>query len=160
MARLRIPGWLSPWSVRVIHAGARWMRPLTVGVRAAVFDGAGRVFLVRHSYVAGWHLPGGAVEPGETVGDALRRELREEAGLLIEGEPALLGVFFNRAVSRRDHVIVFVVRQFRTAEAPKADWEIVEKGFFPLDQLPGETTSATRARLGEIASEGARAPDW
>ena len=160
MAPLRVPDWLSPWSVRAIHAGARWIRPLTVGVRAAVFDGSGRVFLVRHSYVAGWHLPGGAVEPGETVGDALRRELREEAGLLIEGEPTILGVFFNRAVSRRDHVIVFVVRQFRAAESPKADWEIVEKGFFALDQLPSETTSATRARLGEIPTEGPRSPDW
>ena len=68
MRRFRLPDWMSPMGVRTIHAGARWVRPLTIGVRAAIIDADDRVFLVRHSYVAGWHLPGGAVEPGETIG--------------------------------------------------------------------------------------------
>ena len=56
-------------------------RGLTIGVRALVFDGEGRVFLVKHTYVAGWHMPGGGVETGETLVAALDRELREEGNI-------------------------------------------------------------------------------
>ena len=47
----------------------------------AVFDGEGRVLLVRQSYVAGWRLPGGGVGRGEPPDAAMRRELAEEVGL-------------------------------------------------------------------------------
>ena len=68
---------------------------MTLGVRGVVLDGDKRVFLVKHSYVSGWHLPGGGVEVGETFGDALRRELMEEGRIELVGEARLHGVFFN-----------------------------------------------------------------
>jgi hypothetical protein len=43
---------------RAAQAWFRLRRPLTLGVRAAVFDGEGRIALVRHTYTPGWHLPG------------------------------------------------------------------------------------------------------
>ena len=49
---------------RLLHLHWRFSRGLTLGVRAVVIDAGGKVFLVRHSYVSGWHLPGGGVEPG------------------------------------------------------------------------------------------------
>src|ERR1044072_10030927 len=94
---------------RVLHLYWRFARGMTLGVRAVVIDPAGRVFLVKHSYVAGWHLPGGGVETGETVREALARELMEEGGITALGSPDLHGIFFNSRVSRRDHVSVFLV---------------------------------------------------
>ncbi len=74
MNRFALPAFTARPVVWLIHAAARFVRPLTMGVRGVVFDTEGRVFLVRHSYVPGWHFPGGAVEPGETARAALIRE--------------------------------------------------------------------------------------
>src|SRR3954463_2474692 len=97
---------------RIFHLYWRFARGMTLGVRAVVLDGDNRVFLVKHSYVEGWHLPGGGVEVGETFEHALRRELAGEGRIDLSGEPALHGIFFNSHVSRRDHVAVYLVRQF------------------------------------------------
>jgi 8-oxo-dGTP pyrophosphatase MutT (NUDIX family) len=125
-------------------------RGMTLGVRGVVLDGDDKVFLVRHSYVAGWHLPGGGVEVGETFLHALRRELVEEGRIELTGEPVLHGLFFNSHVSRRDHVAVYVVRQFRQDRLPKPNHEIVECGFYHADALPAETTRGTRLRIAEV----------
>src|SRR5882672_1361250 len=130
---------------RCMHLYWRLTRGLTLGVRGLVIDDDRRVFLVQHTYVRGWHLPGGGVEPGETLLDALIRELREEANIEPTAPPRLHGIFFNERVSRRDHVAVFVVKDFRQIGAPVPDHEIVAHGFFPLDELPSDTTAATRA---------------
>jgi 8-oxo-dGTP pyrophosphatase MutT (NUDIX family) len=135
---------------RVLHLYWRFSRGLTLGVRALVVDEDRRVFLVRHSYVRGWHLPGGGVEPGETMIDALIRELREEANIEPTAPPRLHGVFYNDHASRRDHVAVFVLVDFRQIAAPVPNREIVAHGFFTLDTLPNDTTAATRARIIEV----------
>ena len=144
---------------RTMHTWWRFSRPMTLGVRAAILR-PGEVFLVRHGYIAGWHLPGGGVEAGETAEDALRREVLEEGAIAVEGSPRLHGLFFNHHVSRRDHVAVYVVEQFRVLGPRAPDREILEAGFFPLDRLPDATTRATRARLAEIAGAQTRSPTW
>jgi len=141
---------LEPLVRRAMHAYWRFARGLTLGVRAVVLDGQGRVFLVQHSYIAGWHLPGGGVEAGETTGEALARELMEEGNIVLDAEPALHGIYFNRRTSRRDHVALFVVRDFRQDAAPVPNHEIVAHGFFPPDALPPETGAGTRARIAEV----------
>jgi 8-oxo-dGTP pyrophosphatase MutT (NUDIX family) len=145
---------------RVLHLYWRLSRGLTLGVRAMVLDDRGRVFLVKHTYTPGWHLPGGGVEPGETLFEALARELEEEGNILLAGPPQLHGVFFNAAVSRRDHVALFVVRAFRQPAPPVPDREIMAHGFFPLDDLPGDTVSAVRARLAEVVKGVPVSPRW
>lgn len=145
---------------RLFHLGALALRGMTLGVRGAAFDEAGRVCLVRHTYVAGWHLPGGGVEVGETAEEALARELREEGNVEATGRPRLLGIAFNTRSSRRDHVLVYEVRAFRSLGPKAADREIAEAGFFPLDALPEGTTEATRERLAEIREGRPVAPRW
>jgi 8-oxo-dGTP pyrophosphatase MutT (NUDIX family) len=135
---------------RVFHLYWRFARGMTLGVRAVVLDGDNRVFLVKHSYVSGWYLPGGGVEVGESVREALRRELVEEGRIELSGEPVLHGLFFNDHVSSRDHVAVYVVRQFRQDRLPEPNHEIVDCGFFETDALPAETTRGTRLRLSEV----------
>jgi len=149
---------LEPAIRRVLHFYWRFARGLTMGVRGVVIDREGRGLLVRHSYVAGWHLPGGGVETGETVHEALARELLEEGGISVLGSPALHGIFFNARVSRRDHVAVFVVRDFTEGGGPLHPREIIEHGFFAPDALPEGTTRGTRARLAEVL-DGAPVPD-
>jgi 8-oxo-dGTP pyrophosphatase MutT (NUDIX family) len=145
---------------RLFHLYFRLSRPMTLGVRAAVLNSQEAVLLVRHSYTPGWHLPGGGVEPGETLLDALAKELREEAMIALAGEPRLHGVFYNDRYSRRDHVAVYVVRDFLSLGERKPDREILETGFFPLDRLPEATSQATRARLAEILDGRPLSPKW
>ncbi len=152
--------WRERLLVRAVHLYSRLMRGMTLGVRCAVLDEAGRVFLVRHTYVPGWHLPGGGVEVGETLLETLAKELSEEACIRLKGEPVLHGIFFNRIASRRDHVAVYVARDFVVESAKQPDREIAEAGWFSLDALPEGTTAGTRRRLAEILDRAMTRADW
>ncbi|TMQ10733.1 MAG: NUDIX domain-containing protein [Deltaproteobacteria bacterium] len=62
------------------------MMPI-VGVGAIVFDDRGRVLLVERGRPPGqglWSIPGGKLEPRETLAQAVAREVREETGLIVE----------------------------------------------------------------------------
>ena len=145
---------------RLLHFYWRFSRGLTVGVRAAVLDGDGRVFLVKHTYTKGWYLPGGGVEAGETLLQALARELAEEGNIEITGPPVLHGLFFHPIYSNRDHVAVYTVRDFRQTAPPQPNGEIAAHGFFPFNALPPDTTAGTRARIAELADGKPAAERW
>jgi 8-oxo-dGTP pyrophosphatase MutT (NUDIX family) len=151
---------LEPALRRALHAYWRFARAMTLGVRALVIDANGRIFLVKHSYISGWYLPGGGVEAGETLLQALARELREEGNIEMTEAPRLHGMFFNDRVSRRDHVALFVVRGFRQSAAPVPDREIVAHGFFDVDALPNDTTASTRARIIEVLGGAPASEQW
>ncbi|MEM7300800.1 MAG: NUDIX domain-containing protein [Pseudomonadota bacterium] len=145
---------------RLFHL--RWLitRPMTLGARAAAFDEAGRVFLVRHTYVPGWHLPGGGVERGETVWQAMEKELSEEGNIRLSGPARFFGMYKNLHASKRDHVALFVCRSIEQTAPMQPNFEIAETGFFAVDTLPQETTPATRRRLAEIMLDNQPDPFW
>jgi ADP-ribose pyrophosphatase YjhB (NUDIX family) len=145
---------------RLLHLYWRFARAMTLGVRAVVIDPQGRIFLVKHSYVSGWHLPGGGVEAGETIAEALARELREEGNIELCAPPRLHGMYFNDRDSRRDHVALFVVRDFRQTAAPVPDHEIIAHGFFAVSELPSDTTAGTRTRILEVLGDAPARGRW
>lgn len=151
---------LAPATRRLLHLYWRVSRGLTLGVRGLVFDARGRVFLVKHSYIPGWHLPGGGVEAGESLVAALTRELHEEGNIELIGPPELFGMYWNRRIAWRDHVALYVVRSFRQSAPPQPNREIIAHGFFAVDALPQDTSRATRARIAEVLGGHDAAEVW
>jgi ADP-ribose pyrophosphatase YjhB (NUDIX family) len=136
-----------------------------VGVRAIVVDpdGGERVLLVRHSYGDGevWYLPGGGVKRRETIEHAVRREVREEAGIEVAGPVRLLGTYSNLREGKSDHISVFVVEAWRTIET-STDREIAARAFFPAtaDGLPATISPGSRRRLEEWAKGCVSSYEW
>ncbi|MET0569307.1 MAG: NUDIX domain-containing protein [Hyphomicrobiaceae bacterium] len=139
----------------------RLSRGLTLGVRALVIDGDNRLLLIRHTYMRGWHFPGGGVEFNETVQTALERELLEETGIGINGDaPELFGIYSNGERFPGDHVILFVVRAWEHRRMFTPTREIAEVRFFPQDALPEGTTHATLHRIDEFNGRRKRQAAW
>ena len=143
----------------LLHPIYRQVRGMTLGTRTLVLREGREVMLIRHHYAPGWFLPGGGVERGEAVADAAIREIREEAGIVAEGEPQLHGLFLNERQFRGDHVACFIVRRFH--EVPfRGGMEIAEARFFAVDALPEGTSSGTRRRIAEVLGGLAPPREW
>ncbi|WP_300532585.1 NUDIX domain-containing protein [Maricaulis sp.] len=126
----------------------RLRRGTTLGVRVIAENDAGQVVLVRHTYISGWHLPGGGVEAGESAALSAMRELEEEAGMRALEPLKLVGIFSNHAVFRGDHVLLYFASALEAC-ACDSDGEIEEVGWFAPDALPSDTSPGTRRRLAE-----------
>jgi 8-oxo-dGTP diphosphatase len=127
---------------------------LTPCVAAVVLDEAGRVLLIRRGDGAGWSLPGGMMEPGERLEQALVREVQEETGL--EVEPVrLIGVYSDPTINQitypngdQIHIVsaTFECRVLGGQPRPDGD-ESLEVAYFAPDALPDTLVPAHRVRI-------------
>lgn len=148
--------WLTP----LLHLYWRVSRGMTLGVRACVVDPDGGVLLVRHSYTPSWHFPGGGVEVGQTLEQALADELRQEAHVELTAPPRFEGMYLNARTSRRDHVALYRVEGWTQPTPFVPTREILEARFFARDALPEDTTRGTRERLAELFEDRPRSAHW
>lgn len=150
---------IEPFTRPIFFLVSRMTRGMTLGVRAVATDEAGRVLLVKHTYLPGWWLPGGGVDRGETVQAAAVRELREEAGLIATGQPQLVSVHSNERFFPGDHVLVFRIDGFEIGQRT-SHGEIEAVDWFDIDALPEDTNRACAARLAEIFDGAPVSPQW
>lgn len=125
------------------------LRRPVVGVAAAARTADGRWLLIRRTDTGTWALPGGTLEWGETLRDAIRRELLEEAGVEDAELGALAGVYSAPERDARFHAVTVVVHA-RVAEPerkPVNPMEIAEVRLFTEDELPRELAHGMTAML-------------
>lgn len=116
----------------VLHHYFLMTRGMTLGVRVIVQNREGKILIVQHSYVHGWHLPGGGVDRGEDIETAARREVYEETGISELDGLQLICIHHNNEVSDRDHVTYFVAKTDQTPTTEKNS-EITEIRFVARD---------------------------
>jgi len=150
---------VEPFLRPLMFAGFRLTRGLTLGVRGIVTNDQGEVLLVEHTYLPGWHLPGGGVERGEPAHLALERELEEEAGVRLTGPARLLSIHSNHARFRGDHVLVFHCQAWEACPATSVG-EIAAVGWFAPDALPADTAAGHRRRIEELLGGLSVDPHW
>lgn len=140
---LRIRRWFSRRRSHPEFIPARWK----LGAFATLFDGDGRVLLVRRRDYPVWNLPGGKVETDETPWEAVVRETREETGLEIEVH-RLTGVYSK--LSRGELVLNFAGRVVGGQPVPTE--EGAESQFFPVASLPDPTLPKHIERILDSAA--------
>jgi ADP-ribose pyrophosphatase YjhB (NUDIX family) len=149
--------WISRLLYRLDMLRSRITRPTTAGARVMLVRD-GKVMLVHHTYMSQWYFPGGGVRRGETLEEAARREAHEEVGAEMH-KLDLLGVYSNFVQHKSDHVAVFICDDFRMKDSPNA--EIDSAAFFPIDDLPHDTSPGTRQRIDEwLAGQRGLAARW
>lgn len=136
----------------ILHKYFWLIRGMTIGVRVAILNRDKEVLLVRHTYLGGWHLPGGGVDHGETIFEAARREVFEETGIAniqFSDKPIF---YLNDYVSKRDHIAFFHATT-KESKVQKSTMEIAESRFFRLDQLPTDIEAGAYKRLQEFVNK-------
>lgn len=127
------------------YPGFSWPDSIEPGVAAVIFNEIGQVLLVKREDNGLWGLPSGHVEAGETVEEAVVRELREETGLIISVQK-LVGVYsdpvsqiFAYPSGKTTHFVTLCFLCNITGGGVKVDYqEIGDAAFFDIEKLPSD----------------------
>jgi len=145
-----LPARIRRWSMRATQAR------FTVTAGALIFNDAGEVLLFKHRFRAGsgWGIPGGFLERGEQPEEALRRELREEAGL----EVGQVEIFASRTFHKPRQVeILFRCRA--SAEVKPLTVEVERAEWFSTRSLPAGLPPDQRLLIERATAYGANGRD-
>ncbi len=146
----RFPSELKRWTMSLSHPR------FSVTAGAVITDDRGRVLLLKHRFRpgSGWGIPGGYINKGEQPEDALRRELREEAGLELKD----VAVLTTRTFRKPQQVeIVFVCRA--AGDPQELNYEIQKAEWFSLDQLPASLPKDQLELVKRVLDDGAKTQD-
>lgn len=130
----------------------------TVGARAIIINPENKILLVKHTYQPHWYIPGGGVKKGETVKAALLRELREEVGVGVIGEPELFGIYHQIYLGVNDYPVVYIVKNYNIK--PVSSPEIEKMAWFDYGDLPEMTSPGTMRRIKEYFFNSPRSDKW
>lgn len=144
-----IPQYVAALREKIGHA------PLLVLAASGIIrDGAGRVLLIRRGDNGRWAIPGGMMEPGESIAECLVREMREETGLEVEpvrltaiySDPAYGHVVLANGDELYAVVVAFECRVLSGTPCADGD-ESLEVTYFPPDALPDSLIPIQRIRI-------------
>lgn len=121
------------------------------GVQAIVLKND-HVLLIRTTYRPHWELPGGKARKGEAPEVAVVRETKEEAAVFIRKLHRKLGVYDDNRMRRKVTIHVYIAADWEELDLWRPSYEIAERKFFPIDQLPDDLSYPTKVRLHEYLS--------
>ena len=145
----RFPRKFKRWAMTMSHPR------FSVTAGAVITDDQGRVLLLKHRFRpgSGWGIPGGYINKGEPVEEALRRELREEAGLELEDVKLMTARTFKRP---QQVEIIFLCRAAGVPE--HLNYEIEKAEWFRFPDVPALPEDQMEL-LGELLPDGAQTQD-
>ena len=150
---------LLPRSVLSIlrEMGRHVLRHPVVGVMAIARDEDGKYLMIRRADTGTWSMPGGTLEWGETVRDALVREVREESGARVLEVGRLVGVYARPDRDVRFHAVTIAVEVTVDASrlGPSNPLEIREAKLFDRADLPATLAMGTEDMLRDAMQGGA-----
>jgi 8-oxo-dGTP diphosphatase len=122
-----------------------------VAVTGFVTDEEGRVLLVRVA-TRGWEMPGGQVETGEHLVEALRREVEEESGCRVD-VGGLIGIYVK--LTPPEMVLHLFRCRYLDGEARPGEEAVPEVGWFGADEARRLVTHPPSAqRLADALAAG------
>jgi 8-oxo-dGTP diphosphatase len=149
--------WLPKGAFAILHEITRHLlrRPV-VGIAAVARTQDGRVLLVRRADTGTWALPGGTLEWGEQLADALPREIAEETGAEWVRFERVTGVYSRPDRDPRFHAVtVCVVGEVaEPVRGPKNPLEIREAKLFAVQDVPDELAMGMRDMLDDALAGG------
>lgn len=115
-----------------------------IGVFAAIFDEQGRILCVKRNYPPfTWTTPGGGMEYGESLDQAVEREVREETGYIVRAK-RLLGAYSS---TYKDDLVLSIEVEIVGRDKWQSNQEISEMGFFAIAELPQPMHAGTISRI-------------